>query len=205
MLKVGLTGGYASGKSFVAAELERLGCFVISADALGHAALRSDGAAYRPVVDSFGGEILDADGSINRKKLAALVFSSPELLQKLNGLVHPAVFRNEAELLESFAARRPSGIAVIEAAILIETGRYLTFDQLILTVCNLETQVARGMLRDHLSREQVMARIEKQMPLEAKKQYAHYLIDTDGPKPDTLRQVEAVFFQLREQAEASVS
>jgi dephospho-CoA kinase len=205
MLKVGLTGGYASGKSFVAAELERLGCFLIYADALGHAALQPEGAAYRPTVDYFGPEILMPDGSIDRKKLAAAVFPSPELLDKLSGFVHPAVRQKEEELMAGFAAREPKGIAIVEAAILIETGRYSDFDKLILTACDLETQVTRGMHRDKLPREQVMARIEKQMPLEAKKRYAQYVIHTDGPKQDTLRQVETVFLDLRQLAEASAA
>jgi dephospho-CoA kinase len=205
MLRVGLTGGYASGKSFVASELARLGCFLIYADALGHAALQPDGAAYRPTVDYFGPEILSPDGSIDRKKLAATVFASPDLLNKLSSFVHPAVFQMEEKLMAEFAAREPKGIAVVEAAILIETGRYSDFDRLILTACDLETQVSRGMHRDKLSREQVMARIEKQMPLEVKQRYAHYVIDTSGAKADTRRQVETVFFDLRRLAEMSVS
>jgi dephospho-CoA kinase len=205
MLKVGLTGGYASGKSFVAAELERLGCFVIYADALGHAALQPDGAAYGPAVDAFGPEILMPDGTIDRKKLAGLVFSSSGSLSKLASFVHPAVIQMEENLLAEFADRQPAGIVVIEAAILIETGRYSEFDKLVLTACGLETQVARGMLRDNLPREQVMARIEKQMPLEAKKCYAHYVIDTDGDPQHTLRQIKAVFIELQRLAEASLS
>jgi dephospho-CoA kinase len=203
MLRVGLTGGYASGKSFVAAELARRGCFLIYADALGHAALQQDGAAYRPTVDYFGPGILTPEGAIDRKKLAATVFPSPDLLSKLTGFVHPAVFQMEEKLMAEFTSREPNGIAVVEAAILIETGRYSDFDKLILTECSLETQVSRGMLRDRLPREQVMARIEKQMPLEAKKRYAHFLINTDGTPQDTLRQVEMVFLQLRQLAEAS--
>jgi dephospho-CoA kinase len=203
MLKVGLTGGYASGKSFVAAELARRGCFLIYADALGHAALQPEGAAYRPAVDYFGPEILSPGGTIDRKKLAAKVFPSPDSLSKLTSFVHPAVFQMEEKLMAEFASREPCGIAVVEAAILIETGRYSDFDKLVLTECGLETQVTRGMLRDHLPREQVMARIEKQMPLAAKKRYAHYLINTDGAPQDTLRQVETLFVDLRQLAEAS--
>jgi dephospho-CoA kinase len=203
MLRVGLTGGYASGKSFVAAELARRGCFLIYADALGHAALQPDGAAFRPTVDYFGPDILTPDGTIDRKRLAAKVFRSPDLLDTLTSFVHPAVFQMEEKLIAEFASREPHGIAVVEAAILVETGRYSGFDRLILTECGLETQVARGMLRDHLPREQVMARIEKQMPLAAKKRYAHYLINTDGAPQDTLWQVEAVFADLRQLAQAA--
>jgi dephospho-CoA kinase len=203
VLKVGLTGGYATGKSFVAGELERLGCLVIYADRLGHSVLLPGGPAYQPTVDAFGTDILLPDGPIDRKKLAQKVFGSPELLEQLNGFVHPAVFQLEQQMMDSWQAEHPNGIAVIEAAILIETGRYTNFDRLIVTVCNVETQIARGMGRDHLSREEVLARLARQMPLEEKKRYAHYVIDTSGSKQGTLRRVRSVFSELKELAESS--
>jgi dephospho-CoA kinase len=201
MIKVGLTGGYATGKSFVAAEFERLGCHVIYADRLGHAVIEPGGHAYRPVVQAFGPEILGADQSIDRKKLASIVFSSPELLQRLNGFIHPAVFRLEEEMLDRFAKEDPRGIAMIEAAILIETGRYSVFDRLILTVCSTETQIARATRRDHVTREEVLARLSRQMPVEEKKRYAHYVINTDGPKDATLRQILPIYQDLTQLAE----
>lgn len=201
MIKVGLTGGYATGKSFVAVEFERLGCHVIYADRLGHAVMEPGGDAYRPVVETFGPEILAADRSIDRKKLASIVFFSPELLQRLNDFIHPAVFRLEEELLSGFAKEDPRGIAMIEAAILIETGRYSVFDRLILTACSMETQIARATRRDHVTREDVLARLSRQMPLEEKKRYAHYVIDTDGPKEATLRQILPVYENLKQLAE----
>jgi dephospho-CoA kinase len=201
MLHVGLTGGYASGKTLVARELERLGCHLIYADELGHRVLLADGEAYRPVVQSFGRDILAADGSIDRKKLALIVFENPELLGTLSGFVHPAVFRLERQMLDAFAAQDPNGIAVVEAAILIETERYKDFDRMILTACDIETQVARGVKRDHLTREQVLARLEKQLPLEEKKKHAHYIVDTSGSKADTVRQVAAVFNDLKQLAQ----
>ncbi|HSU58626.1 MAG TPA: dephospho-CoA kinase [Bryobacteraceae bacterium] len=201
MIKVGLTGGYASGKSFAAAEFERLGCHVIYADRLGHAVLEPDGDAFPPTVEAFGPEILDADGRIDRKKLAAIVFAAPELLERLNSFVHPAVFRLEEQLLAQFVAEDPRGIAMLEAAILIETGRYATLNRLILTACSTETQIARGMKRDGMTREQVLARINRQMPLAEKKRYADYLINTDGPKETTARQVASVYQDLKQLAE----
>jgi len=202
MLKVGLTGGYASGKSFVASELEKLGCHVIRADLLGHAVLEPGAAAYGPTLEAFGPEILREAGEIDRKKLAALVFQSPELLEKLNSFVHPAVIAAEEELLKQFEGQDARGIAVIEAAILIETGRDRAFDRLILTACDEETQIARGMKRDHASREQVLARLARQLPLEEKKRHAHYVVDTDGEKQSTILQVEAIFRDLKRLAEA---
>jgi dephospho-CoA kinase len=197
MLKVGLTGGYASGKSFVAAELQRLGCHLIYADRLGHAVLQPGGAAYQPTVDLFGREILAPDGTIDRKALASIVFASSELLAKLNAIVHPAVFEVEEKMLQEFETQDPRGIAVLEAAILIETGRYRACDKLILTACSVEAQVLRAIKRDRLTREQVLARLEKQMPLEQKKRFAHYIVNTDGDKQDTQNQVQKIFLELK--------
>lgn len=202
MLKVGLTGGYASGKSFVAGELERRGCLLIYADQLGHAVLEKEGEAYAPTAEAFGAGILAADGSIDRKKLAGAVFDSPELLAKLSSFVHPAVMRLEQQMFERWEVEHAGGIAVVEAAILIETGRYTAFDRMILVACDPATQIARGIKRDHLTREEVLARLARQMPLEEKKKYAHYIIDTDGPKETTIRQVDEVFRELKQRAES---
>jgi dephospho-CoA kinase len=202
MLTVGLTGGYASGKSFVAAELARLGCSLIYADKLGHEVLLPGGEAFEPVVQIFGREILSGDGGIDRKKLGQIVFSSPELLKKLTDIIHPAVFRLEADLLNAARRKDPNGIAVIEAAILIETERYKVFDRLILTACDEATQIARGAARDGLTPEAVKARIDKQLPLAEKKKHADYVVSTDGTKEDTLRQVETVFRDLERLARA---
>jgi dephospho-CoA kinase len=205
MLSVGLTGGYATGKSFVAAEFERLGCTIISADRLGHQVLLPGGEAYAPTIEAFGPGILGSDGIIDRKKLGAVVFSSPELLAKLSSFVHPAVFHLEERMLAETAARHPDGIAILEAAILVETGRFARFDRLILTVCDLETQIARGIKRDGLTREQVLDRINRQMPVEEKKKYAHYVIDTSGSKADTASRVGEIFRELKELAAAQSS
>jgi dephospho-CoA kinase len=201
MLKVGLTGGYATGKSFVAAQLERFGCHVIRADELGHAVLQPEGEAYKPALEMFGRGILDAQGAIDRKKLGALVFENPQLLDKLNSLIHPPVIRLEEQSLENFRDLDPHGIAVIEAAILIEVGRHLMFDRLIVTACSKETQIARGMKRDHITREEVLARLARQLPLEEKKRYAHYVVDTNGPKEETTRQVQRIFEELQQLAQ----
>jgi len=202
MLKVGLTGGYATGKTFVASQLERLGCHFIYADELGHQVLLPDGDAYAATVEAFGRNILNAGGMIDRKRLGEIAFASPELLEKLSGVVHPAVIRLEERLLEEFQRQDPHGIAVVEAAILIETGRDAVFDRIILTSCDEETQIARGMKRDDATREQVLARVTKQLPLHEKEQHAHYIVDTSGPKEETARQVERVFREMKELAEA---
>ena len=202
MLKIGLTGGYATGKSFVAGELQGLGCHVIRADLLGHSVLQPGGPAYAPTIEAFGRDIVAASGEIDRRKLAGVVFGKPELLEKLNSFVHPAVIKLEEEMIQSFQSQDPRGIAVIEAAILIEIGRDRLFDRLILTACDVETQISRGMKRDGLTREEVLVRLARQLPSEEKKRHAHYVVDTSGDKQATSRQVESIFTDLKRLAQA---
>lgn len=197
MLKVGLTGGLACGKSFVGQTLAELGCLVVQADELGHEALEPDGAAYGPVVREFGRGILDAGGRIDRRVLASLVFDDPQRLAVLNSLVHPPVLRLEERRIAEFAAREPKGIAVVEAAILIETGSYRRFDKIILVTCDEATQVRRAMKRDGLDEAEVRARLRRQMPLEEKRKYADFVIDASGDKSASQEQTRQVFEALR--------
>ena len=197
MLKVGLTGGLACGKSFVGEALAACGCLLIQADEIGHAVMAPGGEAYQTVVQEFGREILTADGAIDRRALAARVFAHPERLARLNALVHPAVFRRENESITAFGAAHPDGIAVVEAAILIETGSYSRFDKLILVTCTTEQQVERAMRREGALESDIRARISRQMPLDRKRKYADFVIDTSGEKEDALRQTRAVYDALR--------
>jgi dephospho-CoA kinase len=197
MIRAGLTGGLASGKSFVGATLERLGCHLIRADDLGHQVLAPGGEAFSAVIDTFGQGVLDADGHVNRKRLAAEVFNHPERLELLNGIVHPAVIRLEEEFVAAVAVKDPDGIAVVEAAILVETGSYRRFDRLILVVCTEEQQIERAMHRDGCTREEAEARLRRQMPLAEKRKYADYVIDTSGRKESTVRQTRQVYESLR--------
>jgi dephospho-CoA kinase len=202
MLKVGLTGGYASGKSFVALRLKQLGCRVIYADKLGHQVLEPSGEAYLSTVEAFGRSILGSDNHIDRKQLAAVVFADPERLRLLNSIVHPAVFHLEERELTAWRTSHPTGIAVVEAAILIETGRYAIFDRLIVTTCTRETQITRAMRREGVTREQALARIERQLPAEEKERYAHYVVDTDGTEEQTTRRVNEIYNELKTLAKA---
>jgi dephospho-CoA kinase len=197
MLRVGLTGGLASGKSFIGRALAGLGCLLIRADDLGHRVLEPDGEAYAGVIGEFGRQILNPDGTIDRRRLAAQVFTSPERLQKLNALVHPPVFARERKLEEAYAETHPDGIAVTEAAILIETGTYRNYACLIVAVCPEEQQIERAIARDHRTREEVLDRLRRQMPLEEKVKYADYVIDTSGTKEHSLDQTRAVYALLR--------
>ncbi|MDW8129174.1 MAG: dephospho-CoA kinase [Bryobacterales bacterium] len=197
MLRVGLTGGLASGKSFVGRALAELGCHLIQADELGRQAMEPGGEAYEAVVAEFGPDVVKPDGTLDRRKLAAMVFDNGDRLARLNALVHPVVIRREEEILAELAERDPHGIAVVEAAILIENGSYRRFDRIVLAWCRPEQQVERAMERG-LTREEALARLKQQMPLDEKRKYAHYVIDTSGSREDTLRQVRQLYRMLRE-------
>jgi len=197
MLSVGLTGGLASGKSFVGRAFVDLGCHLIEADELGHQVLLPGGEAYDAVAHEFGNGILDADGVIDRAKLGALVWDAPERLQKLSNLVHPPVIAREERMIAEIAKNDPRAIVLVAAAILVETGRYKRFDRLIVVVCNRDQQIERAIQRGPYTREQVLARLNRQLPLEEKVRVADYVIDTSGTKENTLEQVRAVYGSLR--------
>jgi dephospho-CoA kinase len=174
-----------------------MGCLLIQADELGHQALAPGGEAYAPVIREFGGDVVTGEDTIDRKALAARVFGDPERLARLNAIVHPAVFRREDELIAEYAEREPHGIAVVEAAILIESGSHRRFDKLILVTCAGEQQVERAMRREGAVESDVRARLSRQMPVNEKLKYADFVIDTSGDKEETLRQTRAVYEELR--------
>jgi dephospho-CoA kinase len=196
MLRVGLTGGLASGKTFVGKTLADLGCLLIRNDEIGHQVIQPDGEAYDAVVREFGASILMPDGTIDRRKLAGIVFHDPERLAKLNALVHPPVRARTRQLLEEYAASHPDGVAVVEAAIMVETGSYRDYEKLIVAVCSVEQQIERAMARDGVTREEVLERLSRQMPLEEKVKYADYLVDTSGTKEETQARVHAIYETL---------
>ena len=197
MLRVGLTGGLATGKSFVGRTLVEFGCHLLQADEVGHQVLLPGGEAYDAVVREFGPELLDEDGTINRRRLASLVFDQPGRLAVLNELVHPPVVAKEEDWFAALEAIDPHSIGVVEAAILIETGSYKRFHKLVLTVCSEPEQIARAIKRDLLSREEVEARIRRQMPLSEKCKFADFVVDTSGTKEDTAAKTRELYEALR--------
>ena len=197
MLQVGLTGGMATGKSTVGAELVRLGCHLLKADELGHKLLEKDGPCYEPVVAAFGKAILDAEGNIERRRLGMVVFNESGALDRLNSIIHPSVFAYEENWLKGVGESETGAIAIVEAAILIETGNYKNFDRLIVTWCPEEVMIARAMARSGMTELEARRRIAKQMAIEDKKKYADFLIDTSGTMESTLEQTRAVYDALR--------
>jgi len=197
VLIAGLTGGLACGKSFVAEEFRRLGCHIVEADELGHEVLSPGGKAYAPAIDRFGSGILHPDATIDRARLAQTVFGDPDALAKLNAIVHPAVHERMQEIFQEIAREAPDAIVIYVAAILVETGAWREYDKLIVVECSRETQIERALTRLNATQSDVEARLGRQLPPEAKRPRAHYIIDTEGPKEETLRQTRMVFEDLR--------
>jgi dephospho-CoA kinase len=200
MLIAGLTGGLACGKSVVAGALRDLGCYVIEADDLGHEVMQPGGPAYAPIVNEFGRSIVREDGTVNRSRLAAIVFSDPAELAKLNAIVHPAVHDLAQRRFGEIGARDPHAIVIYVAAILVETGSYRDFPKLIVVVCTRQQQITRALQRPGAKEADVLARMERQLPVEKKLEVADYVIDSGGTIEETLRQTKIVFDELRKLA-----
>jgi dephospho-CoA kinase len=198
MLRAGLTGGIACGKSAVAAMLREFGCAVLDADALGHELIEPGRPAFAEIVREFGPGVLEPGGRIDRAKLGAIVFADAEKLSRLNRIVHPRVFEELERRLEELA--RPGGpqVAVVEAALLMEAG-YDQLDRLIVVWCRPEQQRERLAARG-LSPEQAESRMAAQMPVEEKRRRATDEIDTSGSLAETRQQVERLAAKLKQAA-----
>jgi len=200
MLRVGLTGGIATGKTTVVAMLRELGCRVLEADKIAHQVIEPDGVAYEEVVREFGRGILTPDGLVDRKKLGAIVFAEPPRLARLNAIVHPPVLEEQMRQLAAIEKADAHAIAVVEAALLIEAGFDRKLDYLVVTWCTPEQQLARltesGLGRG-LTAEQARQRIAAQMPVEEKRNRADAVIDCSGTLDHTRAQVIALFAKLK--------
>ena len=197
MLKVGLTGSIAVGKSYVLSVFGELGCETFDADKIAHAMMEPGRPAHQDIVREFGKEVLADDGSVDRAKLGAIVFADEARRKRLNEIVHPRVIEEQNRLLAEVEARNPDGIVIVDAALMIESGGYKRFDKLIVVFCDRETQVERLMRRNSITREDAERRIAAQMSSEEKRRYADYEIDTSGPFEETRKQVVEVYDDLR--------
>jgi len=198
VLRVGLTGGIACGKSVVLRELGACGLATVDLDVVAHEVMAPGGRAYPGVVDAFGPRVLAADGTIDRIALGAIVFADEAARLTLNGIVHPVVRAEEAERTRALAGAGHE-IVVTDAALLVEAGVHLRFDRLVVVHCAPQTQRQRLRDRDGLSDEEARARIETQMPLEEKRRFAHFEVDTGGAlaaTAETTRRLAGVLKEL---------
>ena len=204
MLKVGLTGGIASGKSAVGEMFVALGAHLIQADRIAHDLMRPGQSVYAEVVSHFGREILNPDGSINRASLAQAAFGESNdgqnsRIQELNHMVHPAVIRRQNEWMREMARDDPQGVAIVEAALIIEAGAGKDFDRLIVVTCNEDKRAERFAARQNISlddaRKEVARRMDAQLPDTEKIKAADYVIDNSGGLENTREQVRGLWRQ----------
>jgi dephospho-CoA kinase len=201
MLRVGLTGSIAVGKSFVASVMADLGCHVLDADRTAREVVCVGTRGLRAVVEAFGDEVLREDGTLDRARLGALVFADADQRLRLNSILHPFIIEAQDQQLRLWEAADPRGIGLIDAALMIESGGYRRFDKLIVVHCNSQVQLERLMARNHLSSAEAASRIAAQMPQEEKKRYADYLIDTSEGFEETRRRTEEVYSALKSEVE----
>ena len=199
MLRVGLTGSIAVGKSFVTSVFAELGCRVLDADQTAREVVMPGAVGLAAVVREFGEDILATDGTLDRARMGSIVFADEAQRLRLNQILHPFIIARQDEILLEWEREDPNGIGVVDAALMIESGGYKRFDKLIVVHCRPEVQLERLMLRDKLTLAEAERRIASQMPQEEKQQYADYLIDTsDGFEPTRNRTIE-VYNELRRQ------
>ena len=208
-MKVGLTGGIASGKSVVGEMLAAMGAHVVQADILAHELMQPGQPVYEEVVRRFGRGILDRDGLVNRPRLAELAFGNSATgrasrVTELNQIVHPAVIKKQDDWMAEIGRREPEAVTVVEAALILESNAAERFDRLIVVTCRPEQRVrrwARKMKIDEESaRAEVSRRMSAQIPDEKKTEAADYVVDNSGSLDDTRRQVSEVYTKLRDEA-----
>ena len=197
MLKVGLTGSIAVGKSYVVEIFRELGAFVLDADQTAREVVKPNTKGLKEIVENFGAAVLQPNGELDRIKLGAAIFAEEAKRQLLNSIVHPLVIEKQNDWLREREAENPHGISIIDAALMIESGGYRRFDKLIVVWCDPATQLQRLVSRNNLNEQEALKRINAQMPQEEKKRYADFLIDTTHGFESARRQTIEVFEQLK--------
>jgi dephospho-CoA kinase len=192
MFIIGVTGSLKTGKSTVSAMLKRKGAKIIDADKLAHELLAKQ--CFKKVVKTFGKNILE-HGKINRRKLAALVFNHPQKLKKLEGIIHPAVIK-EIKMRVQSSRRKKEGIVVLDVPLLFEAGLDREVDLTLVVTADKKTQIQRAMKQLHITRQEALSRINAQMPLKNKIQYADDVIDNSRSKRDTQKEVNAIWQKI---------
>jgi dephospho-CoA kinase len=207
VLKLGLTGGIATGKSAVGEMLVKLGAFLIQADAISHQLMQPGELVYQEVVRTFGTAILNPDGAVNRARLAEAAFgdaNKPARIQELNKIVHPAVLKQQDEWMATVGLGDSKAIAIVEAALILEAGAARQFDRLLVVTCRPEQRIERWARRIGVDLEtarlEVTRRMAAQLPDEEKIKAADYVIDNSGSLDETRAKVDELYPRLRAQA-----
>lgn len=202
VLRVGLTGGIATGKSTVARIFATLGATILDADEIAHRLVERGAPAYDRVVETFGENILRSDGAIDRARLGRIIFADPARRSALESILHPLIRKEEANLIDLLADTGQGRIAVTNAALLIETGFYRDYHRVVVVLCAPDVQIARILKRDGLPEEEARSRIAAQMDAREKAKVAHYNIDTTAGLSFTETRARAVFRHLQQDLQA---
>ena len=198
MIIAGLTGTIGTGKSTVAAMFKELGAFIIDADKLAHDVVEPGKRAWQGIVDSFGQDILNGDRTLNRQKLADIVFKDKARLQILNSIVHPAVLAEDARLVEQQRAVDPNGLIVKDIPLLLEVGPEIArqmVEVIIVVYCSPAVQLKRLIGRG-MTEADAQNRIRNQVPVEEKKKFADFLVNNDGSLEETRQQVVQIYNKI---------
>ncbi len=196
-LKIGLTGGIGSGKTTAARRFAALGARVYHADEISRHALDPCSECYSRVIETFGMDVVQDDGEIDRRRLGAIVFADESKRRVLNSIIHPYVINELLSSAEKDLQKDPNGVAVFEVPLLFESGMDAQMDATIVVVCDEEARIRRVMERDQLSREQVLSRVRAQMPEEEKRKRADYILDNNGSHEQLLQQVDVLYATLK--------
>jgi len=199
-LLVGLTGGMGSGKSLAASYLRELGAQMIDADRISRELVAPEKPAWKEVIEEFGSSVLNSDQTLNRKQVAAIVFNDESKRKKLEDIIHPRVIVEERRLYERYRQENSRVLAVIDAALLIESGNYKNVDAVIVVQCGREEQIRRVMERDGTVRSEVENRLNSQMSLEEKVGFGDYILRNDGTRESLKSQVGELYRDLRSRA-----
>jgi dephospho-CoA kinase len=210
MLKVGLTGGIATGKSLVGSMFAELGVHTIDADQIAHELMHPGEKVYDEIVRRFGGDILNPDKTVDRTRLAELAFDQKRpRIYELNSIIHPSVIERYERWMDEIGRREPDAIVMLEAALLLEAGLRRRFDRVIVVSCKPQQRIERweGRLKvdSDTARKEVTRRMMAQAPDEAKIQAADFVIDNSGSVDETRKQVKKIHEALLAQAEAKTA
>lgn len=193
MYIIGLTGGIASGKNYIAELFEKKGCYVLDADKIAHDVMMPDGEAYHDLLRAFGGEILNENLFVDRAVLRRIVTDDPSKLTLLETIIHPVIEKKSRELIKNIARKDSSAIVIYHAPLLLEQGRTKAYDAIIVIWCSRKTQLERLKARGYPPYTEALKLMNYQMPFEEKQKYADYIIDNDSTCENAQAEVNRVF------------
>jgi len=195
-LLVGITGGMGSGKTLAAAIFLEFGAHILDADTICRKLVEPGQPALKEISESFGENIINEFGNLDRKKLAQVIFFDSKKKKELENILHPRVFEFEKLKYKNICQKDPKALVIIDAALLIESGNYMRMDKVIVVNTDRKTQIERVMARSSLERDEVIARIDNQMPIKEKIKYADFVLDNFSDKISLRKKVKDLYEKL---------